>query len=44
MINAEVVIDLTASQQLSPIRGGTKEIDEMDMIKNMNSKQINQVK
>ena len=43
MINANAVLEFT-SQKISPIRGGTKQISEMEMTRNMNDKQKKQVK
>lgn len=35
MINADIVLEM-ASSKISPIRGGTKNVTENDVIKNMN--------
>jgi hypothetical protein len=43
MINADTVMEMT-SQKISPIRGGTKKINENDVTRNMNPKQKHQVK
>ena len=43
MINAEAVMEIT-SQKISPIRGGTKRVNELEMTRNMNNKQKKQVK
>jgi hypothetical protein len=37
MINADAVMEMT-SNKISPIRGGTKKIKELEMTRNMNNK------